>query len=266
VDNNDLSARYRAGLDIVREAGALALDYYRRRASLPIERKGLQDFVSEADKKTEDLIVARLAGLFPDDSVLGEEGGLRQKGAVLWVIDPIDGTANFLRGIPHWCVSVGVIADRKAVLGFLLNPVTGELFSSLAGGGAFLNDDPIRVSGITDLAQANMGMGFAHRLPLAPYIAEMNAALGAGIDCRTLGSGALDLGFVAAGRLDATYYGHINLWDVAGGLAILAEAGGIASDFMTGDAARDGNELLVATPALYEPLRKMLLRAGREAA
>jgi myo-inositol-1(or 4)-monophosphatase len=265
VDNSDLLARYRAGLDIVREAGVLALDYYHRRASLPIERKGLQDLVSEADKKTEDLIVGHLSRLFPDDSVLGEEGGLRPRGPLLWVIDPIDGTANFLRGIPHWCVSVGMVADGKAVLGFLLNPVTGELFSALAGGGAFLDDQPIRVSGVTDLSQSSIAMGFAHRLPLDPYIAEMHAALRAGIDCRTLGSGALDIGFVAAGRLDAAYYGHINLWDVAGGLAILAEAGGIASDFMAGDAARDGNELLVATPALYDPLRKMLLRAARAA-
>jgi myo-inositol-1(or 4)-monophosphatase len=266
VETTDLLARHRAGLDIVREAGALALGYYRRRASLPIERKGLQDFVSEADKKTEDLIVERLSRLFPDDSILGEEGGLRQKGPLLWVIDPIDGTANFLRGIPHWCVSVGMIADGKPVVGFLFNPVTGEMFSAVAGGGAFLDGEPIRVSGLTDLAQANMGMGYAHRLPLAPYVAEMEAALRAGIDCRTFGSGALDVGFVAAGRLDATYFGHINLWDVAGALAILAEAGGIASDFMAGDAATNGNELLVATPALYEPLRAMLLRAERKAA
>ncbi len=266
METTDLLARHRAGLDIVREAGALALDYYRRRASLPIERKGLQDFVSDADKKTEDLIVERLSRLFPDDSILGEEGGLRQRGPRLWVIDPIDGTANFLRGIPHWCVSVGMIAEGRAVIGLLFNPVTGEMFSAHAGGGAYLGDEPITVSGLADLGASSIGMGYAHRLPLAPYVAEMEAALRAGIDCRTLGSGALDIGFVAAGRLDATYYGHINLWDVAGGLAILAEAGGIASDFMAGDAATNGNELLVATPALYEPLRAMLLRAERRAA
>ena len=266
MDKNDLLARYRAGLDIVREAGALALDYYNRRGSLPIERKGLQDFVSEADKKTEDLIVERLARLFPDDSVLGEEGGLRQKGPLLWVIDPIDGTSNFLRGIPHWCVSIGMIAEGRAVLGFLFNPVGNETFSASAGGGAFLYGAPIRVSDVASLAQSSMGMGYAHRLPLAPYLSEMESALRSGIDCRTLGSGALDIGYVAAGRLDAAYYGHINLWDVAGGLAILAEAGGLANDFMAGDAARDGNELLVATPALYEPLRTLLLRAGRDSA
>lgn len=259
MDDKDVQARYRAGLDITREAGALALDYFKRRATLPIEHKGRQDFVSEADKKTEDLIVARLGAAFPDDSVLGEEGGLRQKGSALWVIDPIDGTANFLRGIPHWCVSVGLIADGKAVAGFLFNPVTDELFSAHAGGGAFLNGAPINVGSVTEIGQSSLGMGYAHRLPLAPYIAEMNAALAAGCDVRTLGSGALDLGFVAAGRLDATFYRHINLWDVAGGMAIVAEAGGTVSDFLGGNGMTEGNAILVASPALYEPLHALFL-------
>jgi len=257
VDKQDLEARYRAGLDITREAGALALDYFRRRGSLPIEHKGRQDFVSEADKKTEDLIVERLGAAFGDDSVLGEEGGLRRKGEALWVIDPIDGTANFLRGIPHWCVSVGLVAEGRAVAGFLYNPVTEELFSAHAGGGARLNGEPITVSGATDITQSNLGMGYAHRLPLAPYIAEMNASLGGGCDVRTLGSGALDLGFVAAGRLDATFYRHINLWDVAGGMAIAAEAGATVSDFLGGEGMTEGNAILVATPALYDPLHHM---------
>ncbi len=257
MDDKDVQARYRAGLEITREAGALALDYFRRRATLPIEHKGRQDFVSEADKKTEDLIVARLGAAFGEDSVLGEEGGLRQKGPALWVIDPIDGTSNFLRGIPHWCVSVGLVADGRAVAGFLYNPVTDELFSAHAGGGAFLNGEPIRVSGATDIAQSSLGMGYAHRLPLAPYIAEMNTSLAGGCDVRTLGSGALDLGFVAAGRLDATFYRHINLWDVAGGMAIVAEAGGTVSDFLGGEGMREGNAILVATPALYAPLHRM---------
>ena len=257
MNKTDLEARYRAGLDITREAGALALDYYRRRGELPIEHKGRQDFVSVADKKTEDLIVERLAVSFGDDSVLGEEGGLRQKGEALWVIDPIDGTANFLRGIPHWCVSVGLIAGGKAVAGFLYNPVTDELFSAHAGGGALLNGAPIKVSAVTEITQSNLALGYAHRLPLPPYISEMNHSLGGGIDVRTLGSGALDIGFVAAGRLDAAFYRHINLWDVAGGMAIAAEAGATVSDFLGGEGMSKGNSILVTTPALYDPLHRM---------
>ena len=259
MDEQELRSRYRAGLDITREAGALALDYFRGRGKLAIERKGLQDFVSVADKKTEDLIVERMSAAFPDDSFLGEEGGLRKKGPLLWVIDPIDGTSNFLRGVGHWCVSLGLIADGKAVIGFLYNPVTDELFSSYAGGGAHLNGERIGVSTVSDLADSSLGTGFAHRLPLGPYVRDMEALLKAGVDCRTFGSGALDFALVAAGRLDAAYYRHINLWDVAGGLAIVAEAGGRVSDFLAGDAMTEGNAVLAATPALYEPLRAMLL-------
>ena len=260
MDSHDLTARHRAGLDITREAGVFALDYYRRRASLPVERKGLQDFVSVADKETEELIVGKLSALFPDDSFLGEEGGLRQKGPFLWVIDPIDGTANFLRGIHHWCVSVGLVVDGKSVLGFIYDPVTDEMFSALAGGGASLNGDPIHVSGVTDLGEARISVGFSYRRPPAPHVGDVAALLAAGSEYSRLGSGALGLAYTAAGRFDGYYERHINLWDVAGGLAIVAEAGGLASDFMAGNAMTEGNELLVATPALFEPLRRMFDR------
>jgi myo-inositol-1(or 4)-monophosphatase len=260
VETSDLLARHRAGLDITREAGAFALDYYRRRASLTIERKGLQDYVTEADKKTEELIVRELGKAFPDDSFLGEEGGFLQKGPLLWVIDPIDGTANFVRGIHHWCVSVGLVADGKAVLGFLYDPVNDEMFSASAGGGAFLNGDPIKVSGGTDLSEAKIGIGYSYRRPVAPHVQDIEAILGAGCEYCRLGSGALGLAYTAAGRLDAYFERHINLWDVAGGLPILAEAGGTSSDFMTGNYVAEGNELLVATPGLYEPLRRMFDR------
>lgn len=260
METTDLLARHRAGLDITREAGRFALDYYRRRASLPIERKGLQDYVSEADKKTEDLIVRELAGAFPDDSFLGEEGGFRQKGPLLWVIDPIDGTANFLRGVHHWCVSVGLIADGRSVLGFLYDPVNEEMFSAALGGGAFLNGEPIRVSGETDLGRARIGIGYSYRRPVGPHVQDIEAVLSVGCEYCRLGSGALGLAYTAAGRLDGYFERHINLWDVAGGLPILAEAGGICSDFMTGNYVTEGNELLVATPGLYEPLRHLFDR------
>lgn len=262
MDNKDLIPRHRAGLDIAREAGAFALDYYRRRASLPVERKGLQDFVSVADKETEEMIVRKLSKAFPDDSFLGEEGGLRQKGPLLWVIDPIDGTANFLRGIHHWCVSVGLIAGGRSVLGFIYDPVMDEMFSAMAGDGAFLNGEPIRVSGETDLREARVSVGFSYRRPPAPHVRDVGALLAAGSEYSRLGSGALGLAYTAAGRFDGYYERHINLWDVAAGLAIVAEAGGMASDFMAGNAMTEGNELLVATPALFEPLRRMFEAEG----
>lgn len=267
MDRYDLEERYRVALAATREAGALAADFYRRRATLPVERKGLQDLVSEADRATEELIVATLSRSFPEDSFLGEEGGLRQRGPMLWVIDPIDGTANFLRGIPHWCVSLGLIVDNRATIGFLYDPIADEMFSARQGHGAFLNDEAIRVTGESDLKQARIGLGFSYRRPVAPHARDIEALLNAGCEYSRLGSGALGLAYTAAGRLDGYFERHINLWDVAAGLVIVAEAGGRISDFMAPDVIAAGNEILGATPALYDPLRSLLAGddAGRPA-
>jgi myo-inositol-1(or 4)-monophosphatase len=257
VSSADLDSRLRIGEGVVREAGRLALSHYRSDA-LVIERKGLQDLVSEADRATEELIVATLSRDFPDDSFLGEEGGLRQSGPMLWVIDPIDGTANFLRGIPHWCVSLGLIVDNQATVGFLYDPIADEMFSARQGHGAFLNGAAIGVSGESDLKQARIGLGFSYRRPVAPHARDVEILLDAGCEYSRLGSGALGLAYTAAGRLDGYFERHINLWDVAAGLVIVAEAGGRISDFMAPDVIATGNEILAATPALYDPLRSLL--------
>ena len=158
--SDELERRARAGLAAVREAGELATSSYRRRRELSIEIKGVQDLVSEADRACEDLIVQLLTKEFPQDSFLGEERGFIERGPATWVIDPIDGTANFLRGISHWCVSVGLVVDRKAVVGFVFDPIAGELFSAVQGKGALLNGEPIQVSGETDIRRARVGLGF----------------------------------------------------------------------------------------------------------
>ena len=258
MDQQALEERHRIAMSVTREAGALAADFYHRRASLPVERKGLQDLVSEADRTTEDLIVAALSRNFPGDSFLGEEGGLRKKGPMLWVIDPIDGTANFLRGIPHWCVSLGLVFENQAVLGFLYDPIADEMFSASKGRGAFLNEEAIAVSGETDLRQARVGLGFSYRRPVSPHARDVKALLDAGCEYSRLGSGALGLAYTAAGRLDGYFERHINLWDVAAGLAIVGEAGGRTNDFFSADVVAAGNEILATTPALFDPLRKLL--------
>jgi myo-inositol-1(or 4)-monophosphatase len=260
MDQQALNERRRAGEAATREAGALAADFYRRRKMLPVERKGLQDLVSEADRATEELIVAALSHAFPDDSFLGEEGGFRQKGPMLWVIDPIDGTANFLRGIHHWCVSLGLMAGNELVLGFIYDPIAGEMYSAAKGGGAFLNGETIKVSGETDLRQARIGLGFSYRRPVAPHAQDVETVLNAGCEYSRLGSGALGLAYTAAGRLDGYFERHINLWDVAAGLVIVREAGGRVNDFLAGNSFEEGNEILAATAALFDPLRRLFDR------
>jgi len=262
LDQQELEERRRTALLVTREAGALAADFYRQRATLLVERKGLQDLVSEADRATEELIVAALSRDFPNDSFLGEEGGLRQRGPMLWVIDPIDGTANFLRGIPHWCVSLGLMVGNEAVIGFLYDPIANEMFSASRGHGAFLNGEAIKVSGESDLRQARIGLGFSYRRPVAPHARDVETLLDAGCEYSRLGSGALGLAYTAAGRFDGYFERHINLWDVAAGLVIVDEAGGRTNDFLTADVITAGNEILATTPALFDPLRSLFDRSS----
>jgi myo-inositol-1(or 4)-monophosphatase len=254
VPTAELNERARLAEAIVRDAGNLAADFYHRRATLPIKSKGVQDFVSEADRACEELIVAALTRHFPADGFLGEEGGLRSEGRLTWVVDPIDGTDNFLRGIPFWCVSIGLVADRQALLGYIYNPVAEELFSAVRGGGAFLDGEAIRVSDTADIARARVCVGFSYRRPVAPHARVVKALLDAHCEYSRLGSGALGVAYTAAGRFDAYWEHHINAWDVAAGLAIVTEAGGVTNDFLAGDGFARGNEIFASTPALAPKL------------
>jgi myo-inositol-1(or 4)-monophosphatase len=137
--SDELIDRAKCARRVARQAGKLAADFYRSRNTLSIERKGIQDVVSKADRASEDLILTELAGEFPDDGFLGEEGGLRREAEYTWVVDPIDGTDNFLRGIPFWCVSIALVAARQPLIGVIYNPVADEMFSAVKDGGAFLN-------------------------------------------------------------------------------------------------------------------------------
>ena len=185
----DLKRRSQVVTAVIREAGEMAARYYAQRRTLKIESKGVQDLVSEADKACEELIVSRLSTAFPDDSILGEEGGLRKKGNLTWVIDPIDGTANFVRGINHWCISVGLLSGDSAVLGLILDPNADELFAAAKGLGATLNGEPIRISGQTNISEARVGLGFSYRRPVGPHARDVEALLNAHCEYSRLGSG-----------------------------------------------------------------------------
>jgi myo-inositol-1(or 4)-monophosphatase len=261
VPTAELVERARVCETVVRDAGALAADFYRRRTALSIERKGVQDLVSEADRACEEMIVEALTRQFPEDGFLGEEGGLRRGGKLIWVVDPIDGTDNFLRGIPFWCVSIGLVADRQALLGYIYNPVTEELFSAVRGGGAFLNGDAIRVSDTADVESARICLGFSYRRPVAPHARVVNALLAAHCEYSRLASGALGVAYTAAGRFDAYWEHHINAWDVAAGLAIVTEAGGVTNDFLAGDGFERGKEIFASTPAIAPRLEALIKAA-----
>jgi len=254
----DIDLRFAAGAAVCRAAGKLALDFYRRRSEIHIENKGLQDLVSIADRASEDLIVSQLGQLFPPDGFLGEEGGRRGGEGAIWVIDPIDGTANFLRGIPFWCVSLALVVNNEVKLGFIYDPNSDELFAAQQGKGAACNGRKMTVSSCIDPKQARLSLGFSYRRDPKFHVAGINNLLNAGVEYSRLASGALGMAYVADGRFEGYWEKHINSWDVLAGIVLVREAGGWTNDFLSNDGLTKGNEILAATPALVKFLQKTI--------
>ncbi len=250
-----LDRRLDAAVSLTREAGELALRL-RPPPGAPIATlKGAQDWLTEADGAVEAFLSERLAELFPEDGFQGEETGDGRGGALRWVVDPIDGTANYARGAPRFCVSLGLLEGPQPLLGVLVAPALGEVFAACRGGGATLNGTPIRAASTTDLGRAAIECGWSPRRSNECYWKLVESTMRSGATLRAGGSGALGLADVAAGRIDAYVELHINLWDVAGALTILAEAGAITSDFTNGRGLTDGNPILAAAPGIADALR-----------
>ncbi len=247
---------------LAREAGTAALA---GRRSLPVgqppahdTKSSATDPVTEFDRAAEAHIVAELRRLRPDDAIIGEEGAADSgTSGIAWHIDPIDGTANFLYDLPAWCTSVAaVVADgpiTNALAGAVYLPVTDEMFTAQRGGGATLNGTLVRASRADDVATALVGTGFSYladrRVVQADRISRLLPQVR---DIRRYGSAAIDLAFVACGRLDAYFEEHLNSWDMAAGLLIAAEAGAIVSDF-AGDLP-DERSAIAAAPGVHAAL------------
>lgn len=254
----DLDLRLAAASAVAREAGTLALRRFRGRDRLAIERKGLQDLVSEADREVEALVRARLAALFPEDGVLGEEGGHAAGGAATWVVDPIDGTWCFLNGIASWCVSLACVRGGRIELGVVYDPCAEELFAARAGGGATLDGVPIRVADARSLADGTLSVGFSHRSAAAEVAPVFGRLLEAGGMYHRHGSGALGLAWTACGRLIGYIEPHMNSWDALAGLLLVAEAGGLVNDFLAGDGLLEGGRVVAVAPGIAEAVAALV--------
>jgi myo-inositol-1(or 4)-monophosphatase len=251
-----IESRYLAARGLAREAGALAMDYFSDRTKLAVSMKGAQDWLTAADGAVEKLLRERIAAAFPGDGVMGEEMG-GDNAENLWIVDPIDGTANFARSHPHWCVSIGFLRRGVPEIGVIAAPVMGETYAARRGGGATRNGQPIRVSEIEDFSRASIEVGWSTRRPASDYIDLVKAVMDDGAAAKRCGSGALGLAFVADGRSEGYVETHINSWDVAAGMVIVTEAGGVTNRFFKGDALTDGNPILAAPPALASRLAEM---------
>lgn len=234
---------------IIREAGALALDYFKRRHELVISMKGHQDFLTEADGAVETFLRRKITNAFPNDQIVGEEqGGLG--GNTMWVIDPIDGTANFARGDRQWCISVGFAHHDQPSLGFIYAPAQDEFYEAMIGHGATMNGELIGVAATHDVGTAVIEIGWSPRRPTEEFLNLITKSMQIGATVKRSASGALGMAHVANGRTDGYAEVHINSWDVLAGLVIAKEAGALINNFCTGSWVKDGNPILCLTPGI----------------
>ena len=250
----DIDRRLTFAASLARDAGALALRYFRRELAYSPESKGdKQDWVSVADHAVEALCRARIAEAFPEDAMLGEESG-GAIGAHTWVVDPIDGTLNFVHDVRYWCVSVAFLDEGERRVGAVYDPSHDELFLAAKGRGAYANGAPIRASRCASLDRALLMHGYVQRHDLDAHLRLRRRLLETGAEVKDHGAGALMLAHVAAGRFDAYLEPHMHPWDATAGLLLVEEAGGRVLSYPGSAGLRDGGAVLASAAALYDAL------------
>lgn len=239
--------------------------------NLQVSRKGAADFVSQADIAAENTLRAELEKARPGWGFIMEEAGkvpAADEDAPTWIIDPIDGTTNFLHGIPHFAISIAAIKGGKLIAGTVLDPCRNEFYFAEAGKGAFLNNRRIRVSGRRKLSDSLFATGipFLGRGTAetdARFMAEMQAVMQCSSGIRRFGSAALDLAFVAAGRYEGYWERGLSIWDIAAGILLVKEAGGFVSDFSARDNMLTSGDVVAGNQALHMPLLKLLRESSK---
>ena len=221
---------------------------------LKIEQKGRNDFVTDADRAAEAAVVQTIFKHYPDHAIVAEESGEQGESEYTWVIDPLDGTTNYLHRFPVFCVSVALMHNGRVEHGVVYDPISQELFTASRGAGAQLDGRKIRVSGQKQLERALHGTGFPYRdsnMDIKPYLGMLEKAIRETAGIRRCGSAALDLCYVAAGRLDAFWETGLASWDLAAGALIIREAGGIISGLDGSEDFLKTGHVLCGTPKIY---------------
>ncbi|GAB3956351.1 inositol monophosphatase family protein [Spirosoma harenae] len=237
---NDLAALTRDICTIAKDAGAFLLQERSRFQRDAIEYKGLNNLVSYVDKETEKQLVDKLSKLLPEAGFITEEGTTGQaadQSALNWIIDPLDGTANFIHGLPVFSVSIGLAQGKTPIAGVVYDPNRDECFSAWQEGGAYCNGNRITVSPATQLGESLIATGFPYYRfeQMHRYLQILESLMQQTHGLRRMGSAAIDLAYVACGRFEAFYEYNLNSWDMAAGVLLVREAGGIVTDFYGGD-------------------------------
>lgn len=257
--DSQITSRAEHAVDIVRRAASVALSYYRQPALLNIRNKGLQDQVSAGDIETEAFIRRELEKRFPDDGIVGEESDepAPSTSGYTWIIDPVDGTSNYVRGAPGWCVVLACVNNTTSQIAAVYDPIAEECFTAVRGQGCLLNGAPVSVSDSTSLADGSVGVGMSNRVPVDQVVSVIDKITAQeGLFYRN-GSGALNLAYVAAGRLSGYCEPHMNAWDCVAAMLLIEEAGGRVEPFDLSVMLADGGRVIAACPGIYDALQSI---------
>jgi len=256
------SANLNIMIKAARKAGRSLVKDFREVENLQVSMKGAGDFVSKADLAAEEILKEELRGARPNYGWLAEEGGEEdgEDPPRRWIVDPLDGTTNFLHGLPHWAVSIGLEHKGEIVAGVIFDAAKDEMYVAEKGNGAWMNDHRLRVSGRSKMIESvfSTGLPFGGRADLPETLQELARLLPGCAGVRRWGAAALDLAYVAAGRYDGFWERRLNAWDIAAGIVIVREAGGLIEPLdPKGDALADG-EIICANSEIFDPFAKII--------
>ena len=250
-----------------RSAGDFIVRKINKIPDLQIEIKSKNDFVTDVDRQAEERVIDTLLKAYPSHSILAEESGeIVGTEDYRWIIDPLDGTTNFLHGFPHFAVSIACQMNGRLEHGVIYDPLKQELFTASRGDGATLNNRRIRVTNIKTTQGALLGTGFPFKNhnELETFLKQFNEFFTSASDIRRAGSAALDLAYVAAGRLDGYWESGLQSWDIAAGALIVREAGGIVGDYQGGEKHLENGQVIAGNPRIYgDMLRKIQLHTKK---
>ncbi len=260
--NNNYSAQLNTAINAAIQAGKIIMRFYSRLENLKVMSKGHNDYVSEADQQAESIIKEVLTKSYPEYKITAEESGSNEiKSEYEWFVDPLDGTTNFIHGIPQFAVSIGLCKNGKPILGVIYDPFKNELFCAEKGKGALMNDKKIRVSNCKSVKSAIFGMGIPYRKKdhSGAYIETLRKLMDARCgSIRRLGAAALDMAYVSCGRLDGFWEFNLKSWDIVAGSIIVTESGGHVSDIKNSDEYLNSGNILAANINLHKDIIQKL--------
>lgn len=250
-----------------RRAGNIITRYLEQIDTLTIFEKGFNDFVTQVDKSAEDAIIETIHKAYPNHGILGEESGMHPGNEFVWVIDPLDGTLNYLHGFPQFAVSIAIKQKGHLEHGVVYDPLSQDLYTASRGAGAHLNNRRIRVSERDSLNGALIGTAFPYHDRQAkphgvPHLEILKEVFNKGADIRRIGCASLNLAYTAAGRLDGFWESDLKEWDIAAGVLIVREAGGFVSDFNQGNGFLESGNIIAGTRKVHQELLEIIQSKG----